>query len=194
MPQIPTTITGNLTGEIHLKELSTGSRVARFRLAANRSFRDSEGNWQSTDSLFITVDCWNQLANNVKTSLAQGMPVIAVGTLLTNEWTDTKGEKKQQILLKANHVGLDMNRYVVSSARNQEAGVTVDGIERPNPRHNPTPDEVIRAPEFADQATGEGDTPEPQSGQEATERDLVGVGVGSGPESQGGESSTEPSF
>ncbi|MGP6174461.1 single-stranded DNA-binding protein [Corynebacterium sp. A21] len=194
MPQIPATITGNLTGEIHLKELSNGSRVARFRLAANRSFRDAEGNWQSTDSLFITVDCWNQLANNVKTSLAQGMPVIAVGTLLTNEWTDNKGEKKQQILLKANHVGLDLNRYVVSSARNQEAGVTVDGVERPDPRHNPTPDEVISPPESADRATGDGATAESSPGQEGAERELVGVGVGSGPESQGGEGDTEPPF
>ncbi|QGU08109.1 Single-stranded DNA-binding protein [Corynebacterium occultum] len=190
MPQIPATIAGNLTGEVHLRQLANGSRVARFRLAANRSYRDAEDKWQSTDALFITVDCWNQLANNVKASLAQGMPVLAVGTLLTNEWIDGEGKKQQQILLKANHVGLDMNRFVVSSARNQEAGVTVEGVERPDPRFNPEPDEVVPSSEAQVAHSGGAET----AGDGGGERGLVGAGVSGGAENHAGEGDREPPF
>lgn len=186
MPQLPATIAGNITGKVHLRQLANGSRVARFRLAANRSYRDAADRWQNTDALFITVDCWNQLANNVKASLDQGMPVIAVGTLLTNEWVDGEGNPQQQILLKANHVGLDLNRFVVSSARNQESGVTVDGVERPDPRYNPDPDEMVVSPEAgAGAAAGE---PVGEAG-----RELVGAAAG-GAEDHVGEGGGEPPF
>lgn len=196
MPQIPATITGNLTGDVHLRELPGGARVARFRVAASRSYRDQKDDWQSTDHLFITIDCWNQLADNVRTSLGKGLPIIAVGILVTNEWIDKDtNEAKQQILLRATHVGVDMNRYVVSSMK-PDSGVIVPGMTAPE-TSAPAADQVLAAAEGAEhsdpngpvQAGGSGpeDAPyaEPSGGasgggNEDRGKELAGVGAGTG--------------
>lgn len=211
MAQIPTTITGNLTGDVHLKELPNGSRVARFRVAASRSYRDQQNNWVSTDHLFITIDCWNQLADNAKQSLDKGMPIIAVGTLLTNEWKGRDGTDQQQILLRANHLGVDMTRFVVSSAR-PGGGKTVAGVPAPE-TSRPVADEVVlprdqtndggpAAPQESASATGFADngsaaTPgaEDQPGEAVDgERELVGAVAESAPAEGTQEDGGDPPF
>lgn len=207
MPQIPATITGNLTGDVHLKEIPGGARVARFRLAASRSYRDQNEAWQATDHLFITVDCWNQLADNIRTSLKRGMPIIAVGILVTNEWIDKDTNvAKQQILLRATHVGVDMNRYVVSSMK-PNSGVIVPGMSAPD-TSAPEADEVLSAPEGTAQPdsdaspeTGTDEAPyaEP-AGYAARNSDsdnggqLAGVGAGAGEGNEGSKDDGEAPF
>lgn len=197
MAQIPATITGNLTGEVFLRELPGGARVSRFRVAASRSYRDKANNWQSTDLLFITVDCWNQLADNAKQSLAKGMPIIAVGTLVTNEWVDGDNTAHQQILLRANHVGVDMNRHVVSSVPNG-GGKMIEGVPAPK-TGKPEPDHVMPPRDEApDQPQTEDGMAAPLTeapfnrggtgaavdtgtdGEAGGERELVGVGATAG--------------
>lgn len=184
MPQIPATITGNLTADVRLKQLPGGARVARMRVAASRSYRNDAGNWQTADNLFITVDCWGQLADNVRTSLAKGMPVIVVGTLITNEWPNPVGEIQQQILLKASHVGLDLNRHIVSSAKKDPgSSKVVPGVDAPDATGEAPVDEVVAprqdlehavvGPETAGAALS--DAEEEGSGGEGQE--LVGAGA-----------------
>lgn len=188
MPQIPATITGNLTADVHLKQLPGGARVARMRVAASRSYRNDLGDWQTVDNLFITVDCWGQLADNVRTSLAKGMPVIVVGTLLTNEWPNREGEIQQQILLKASHVGLDMNRYIVSSAKKDPASAkTVPGVDAPDVTGEPPVDEVIAPRQDLDAEPVDPDT-------EGGDKELVGAGVPSSPVGAAAEEAGEAPF
>lgn len=210
MPQIPATITGNLTGEVHLKQIPGGARVARFRVAASRSYRDQKDDWQNTDHLFITIDCWNQLADNVRTSLGKGLPIIAVGILVTNEWIDKDtNEAKQQILLRATHVGVDMNRYVVSSMK-PDSGVIVPGMSAPD-TSAPAADQVLAAAEGTEHAgpdepvqtagSESGDAPyaeppnvEPGSNNGHQGRELAGVGAGAGEDASGNQDDEEAPF
>lgn len=209
MPQIPATITGNLTGDVHLKQIPGGARVARFRVAASRSYRDQKDDWQNTDHLFITIDCWNQLADNVRTSLGKGLPIIAVGILVTNEWIDKDtNEAKQQILLRATHVGVDMNRYVVSSMK-PDSGVLVPGMTAPN-TSTPAADQVLAAEgaehagpngpaqaadsESADAPYAEPANFEPGGNSGNQGRELAGVGAGAGEGASGNQDDEEAPF
>lgn len=116
MRQLPITITGNLTNDATLRRVNRDAEIARFRVASNRTFRE-DNEWRQVDNLFVDVECWNQLAANVKLSLHKGDPVHVTGTLVTTEWIDDNGERQQKIILKAHSVGFMLNRHLVSAAK-----------------------------------------------------------------------------
>lgn len=135
MSQYPTTIFGHLTQDPEITRLSTGKLKTRLRIASSRSVRASapEGasdkdapEWRDTDVLFLDVEAWDQAAVNMKKSLSKGMPVIAIGQLRTNLWEDENG-KHSRIVMRAMHVGIDLNRYVTASQR-IDANHDIDGL------------------------------------------------------------------
>lgn len=139
---IQSTIVGNLTGEPSLRKAGT-SMVASFRIAASRRIlrtnqtADSESRpedkWVDADSLYIDVECWGQLAFNVKTTLCKGRPVICTGYLITQSWVDKdSGASRSKIVFKANSVGLELSRYCASSRKSVENDVhEAPGLDAP---------------------------------------------------------------
>lgn len=125
MPQNPITLIGNLTDDPKLNRTAQGHTVCNFRLAANRSFRDENGNWKDTDHLYISGELWGPAAPNAKASLTKGMSVIAIGRLITDQWTETgraddgslKEINRQRIVLRADRLALDLTRHIASSER-----------------------------------------------------------------------------
>ena len=147
MSQFPTTITGHLTHEPHLTKFSSGSTKTWLRIASSRKVRDgapttekkdlepansatssaSEASiWRDTDVMYFDIEVWGQLALNCRKSLKKGMPVIALGSLVTDTWGD-EGDRRSKTYMRAFQLGLDLNRYVVSSLR-VDATHTVDGV------------------------------------------------------------------
>lgn len=139
---IQSTIVGNLTGEPSLRKAGT-SMVASFRIAASRRIlrtnqtADSESRpedkWVDADSLYTDVECWGQLASNVKTTLCKGRPVICTGYLITQSWVDKdSGASRSKIVFKANSVGLELSRYCASSRKSVENDVhEAPGLDAP---------------------------------------------------------------
>ncbi len=135
MPIMPITITGNLTKDPWLKKLQSGNCLGKLRIAANRRIRDenAKGGWRDVDNLYLSVECWGQLAFNIKKSLKKGMPVIVSGVLVTHEWVDEKTrEPQQRIVLRANQVGLDLGRHIIGSRKSEPLEYNVDGIPIPD--------------------------------------------------------------
>ncbi|MDO5513377.1 single-stranded DNA-binding protein [Corynebacterium sp.] len=135
MAQTTTTILGNLTDEPSLQyfEKST-SYKARLRIASSRRVRDKKNPdlWIDSDPLFIDVEIWGPLAINCKKSLGKGMPVIAHGTLVTDEWEDKESQQKRQVVkLRCFSIGLDLNRYVIGSQRVDAAEKNLLGAALP---------------------------------------------------------------
>ena len=106
MSQYPITLTGRLTRDPILTKTSTGAYKAKLRVASSRRIpdrqvdagaNDPEGNnpkapqWRDVDHLYIDVEMWNQFAINVRKSLAKGMPLVIVGSLVTEQWRDDQG-------------------------------------------------------------------------------------------------------
>lgn len=123
MAQQTVTVTGNLTDDPEMRgPTSNGTLKCNLRLASSRAFRDenAEGGWRTYDQLYISAEAWGDLAVNIRKSLRKGMPVIASGTLITHEWTTGEQSaevKHQRIVLKIQHIGLDLNRYIIGSRR-----------------------------------------------------------------------------
>lgn len=111
MPQFPITLTGNVVGDVIFRQTNAEHAVCKFRIACSRGKYDGEQGWQNFDQLYLDVDAWDTLGYNVVLSVARGTSVMVTGTLVTQEWKDKEGNKHSRTVLRATHVGLDLNRY-----------------------------------------------------------------------------------
>ena len=151
MSQYPITLTGRLTRDPILTKTSTGAYKAKLRVASSRRIPDRQADtgvndpegqtakapqWRDVDHLYIDVEMWNQFAINVRKSLAKGMPLVIVGSLVTEQWRDDQGTDHFRTFIKAQYVGLDLNRHVI-------------GTKRLAPQYN---QENIAVPELGDNA------------------------------------------
>ena len=134
MSQLPITLSGNLTDDPVCMNFDTGSTLTRMRVATSRRVRtdseDANGNaqWADTDLLYIDVECWGQLAVNTHVSLVKGMPVVVVGRLVSEKWTDQDGKSRYKHLIKANQTALELTRFQVSSRSTSVQKRTLDGM------------------------------------------------------------------
>lgn len=121
MSQYPISLTGRLTSDPHLTKISETMYKTRFRIASSRSVPETteEGKtiWRELDLNFIDAEVWGQCAINVKKSLSKGMPIFVMGSIVTDQWVDPQGGKRSKTYIKAGHVGLDLNRFIITSVK-----------------------------------------------------------------------------
>ena len=100
---------------------------ASFRLACTPRVRRN-GEWLDGETTWIGVTCSRALADNVRTSLHKGDPVIVVGRLRTQRWADKDGELHERLTLAAEAVGHDLNRGTAGFVKNQRQAVERDPV------------------------------------------------------------------
>ncbi|WEV68889.1 single-stranded DNA-binding protein [Bifidobacterium sp. ESL0775] len=86
-----------------------GPAACSFRIGCTpRYFNAMANEWCDRPTTWITVKAFRTLAQNVLSSLHKGDPVVATGTLATEEWTreDTKHTK---MVMEATSVGHDLS-------------------------------------------------------------------------------------
>lgn len=132
MSQYTVTITGNLTDDPFVTKFSGDKVNTRLRIASSRRtrFTNAKGDfeWRDSDTVYMNVELWGQLAINASKSLKKGMPVIALGSVCTDTWTDNETQKqRERTYLRGLQVGIDMNRYILASQR-MDATHTPEGI------------------------------------------------------------------
>ncbi|MYR05998.1 single-stranded DNA-binding protein [Gordonia sp. SID5947] len=110
-----TTIIGTVVSEPRRRQTTTGEEVISFRVACNSRRIDKRSReWIDGPTLYLTVSCWRRLLVGVGLAVAKGRPVIAHGQIKTNEYVTADGEKRSDLEMTANAVGLDLSRCVVS--------------------------------------------------------------------------------
>lgn len=92
-------IAGRLTHEPQLNYTQKGTAVLRMRVAINRPYKDSQGEWQQEVS-FLNVVAWDKLAEICAEHLSRGSAIYAEGRLKSQEWEDQEGKTR---------VGLDVH-------------------------------------------------------------------------------------
>lgn len=97
------TIVGNLCADPEIRETSGGLAVADLRIAENRNYQDSDGEWQ-TSVAYYTVQVWRRLAENTAKSLRKGDRVVAVGRMRQDSWTTDAGEKRSRYVVDADEL------------------------------------------------------------------------------------------
>jgi single-strand DNA-binding protein len=97
------TLSGRLTRDPDKRYAADGTEVTRLEVAFHRRFRSSEGQW-SEHTGFVTVMCYQRLADVCARYLRKGSPVLVEGRLQMREWTSARGEKRQGLELRAESV------------------------------------------------------------------------------------------
>jgi single-strand DNA-binding protein len=118
----PITITGNLVADPDLKFGSSGKAIAKFRVATSRRKREADGNWTDQDTTFWRCTAFGALAEHLAESAVKGTGVVVVGRAYANEWTTPEGDKRSQIEITADHVGIDLVRAIAKPIKAQSGG------------------------------------------------------------------------
>ncbi|CAJ1501181.1 single-stranded DNA-binding protein [[Mycobacterium] holstebronense] len=103
------TVIGNIASE-PLRRRVGEHELIKFRVASNSRKRAADGSWETGNSLFVTVNCWDRLVTGVGASLSKGLPVIVVGHVFTSEYEDKDGVRRSSVELRATAVGPDLAR------------------------------------------------------------------------------------
>jgi len=89
-------ISGNLTEDVKLSYLPNQTSVATFDVAANRTWRNKDGEKQQ-EVCFIQCVAFGKLGDNINQYFGKGKPIFLEGTLKQDTWKDKDtGQKKSK--------------------------------------------------------------------------------------------------
>ncbi len=94
---------GNLTRDPELRYVPSGSAVANFSVAVNRSYKDNAGEKKEEVS-FIRVVVWGKMAEICGEYLTKGRPVLVEGRLKSRSWEAQDGQKRSVLEVIASSV------------------------------------------------------------------------------------------
>lgn len=96
------TVSGNLTRDVELKALPSGTDVARLRVATTTRRRTGEEWVEKTN--YFTVEVYGAQARSCAEYLRKGSRVFVDAELDWREWTDQQDNKREAVTFKARQV------------------------------------------------------------------------------------------
>ena len=84
---------GNLGNDPEIITLESGRKLAKFSLATNENYKDSNGNKQSRVDWHSLVD-WGKTAEIVEQYITKGKEIAVEGKLTTRNYETKKGENR----------------------------------------------------------------------------------------------------
>jgi len=125
------TLSGNLTREVELRPLPSGTEVARLRLASGARRRNGE-EWVERTNYF-TVEVYGPQATLCAERLGKGSRVVVDGELDWREWTDQDQKRREAVVVRARQILLERTGSI-------RAAESVPG------ERNGSPDGRVRCP------------------------------------------------
>ena len=122
------TVSGNLTRDVELRELPSGTDVARLRVATTTRRRSGE-EWVDKTNYF-TVEVYGAQARSCGQYLRKGSRVLVDAELDWREWTDQPGGKREAVTLRARQVMFEGGRRApVASGEDGKARAGSPSVE-----------------------------------------------------------------
>ncbi|AYN67460.1 single-stranded DNA-binding protein [Euzebyella marina] len=100
---------GNVGQEPTITNLDNGKKVARFSLATNENYKDSNGVKQ-TDTNWHTIVAWGKTAEVVEKFITKGKEVGLTGKLKTRTYTTDDGNQRYVTEVVADEILLIGNK------------------------------------------------------------------------------------
>ena len=94
---------GNLTRDPEVRYTPSGSAVANFGLAVNRTYRSRDGD-KKEEVNFFDVETWGRQAETCGEYLKKGSPVLVEGRLKQDTWENREGQKRSKVKIRAMRV------------------------------------------------------------------------------------------
>ena len=118
------TLIGNLTRDVEVRHIPSGTAVAEVSLAVNEKWTNKDG---SKDESVAFIDCtlWGRTAELAAEYLSKGSPVLFSGKLVQDNWDDKEtGQKRSKLKVK-----VDTMQFLGSGGGKQGGGT--EQQERP---------------------------------------------------------------
>ncbi|MBD3863294.1 MAG: single-strand DNA-binding protein [Olleya marilimosa] len=84
---------GNLGQDPEIINLESGKKLARFTLATNESYKNTNGE-KITDTQWHQIVAWGKTADIIEKYVVKGKEVAIDGKLTTRTWQDKDGMKR----------------------------------------------------------------------------------------------------
>lgn len=84
---------GNLGNDPEIVLLENGSKLAKFSLATNETYKNAEGE-KVTDTQWHNIVVWGKTADIVESYLIKGKEVAIEGKLVNRSYETKEGEKR----------------------------------------------------------------------------------------------------
>ncbi len=121
------TLSGNLTRDVELRALRSGTDVARLRVATPR--RKAGEEWVDKTNYF-TVEVYGAAGRGCAQYLSKGSRVLVDAELDWYEWTDPDEKKREAVTLRARQVIFEGGRRAsVASGEDSEASAASPQVE-----------------------------------------------------------------
>jgi single-strand DNA-binding protein len=88
-------LVGNLTRDIELRYLPSGSAICTTGIATNRRFKKQDGN-MAEEVCFIDISLFGRTAEIANQYLKKGSKILVEGRLKLDTWTDQNGQKRSK--------------------------------------------------------------------------------------------------
>jgi single-strand DNA-binding protein len=110
------TLSGNLTRDVELRELPSGTDVARLRIATTARRRNGEECVEKTN--YFTVEAYGAQARACAQYLGKGSRVVVAAELDWREWTDQQNNRREAVTFRARQVLFEGSRPSTSNLGN----------------------------------------------------------------------------
>jgi len=94
---------GNLGQDPEVVNLDSGSKLAKFSIATNETYRNTKGE-KVTDTQWHNIIAWGKLAEVVENFLHKGSEVALEGKLIHRSYETKEGEKRFISEIKCNEL------------------------------------------------------------------------------------------
>lgn len=92
-------IIGNLGADPELRYTPSGKAVTNLRVAVNNNRRGADGEWVE-ETLWLSVEVWDQAAERVAEQLRKGNRIYAEGQLRAREYEGNDGQKRTALEIR----------------------------------------------------------------------------------------------
>jgi single-strand DNA-binding protein len=144
-----TTLSGNLTRDVDLRQLPSGADVARLRVATTTRRRNGE-EWVDKTN-YLTVEVFGAQARACAQYLSKGSRVLVEAEPDWREWTDQQGNRREAVTFKARHVLFEGTRR----EPNPDGNGTAQPTTSPAPNAGAQPAATQAAGDTSDSATAD---------------------------------------
>ncbi|MEA3475856.1 MAG: single-stranded DNA-binding protein [Candidatus Cloacimonadota bacterium] len=126
-------VSGRLTRDVDLRYTPSGTPAANIGIASDRSYRDSDGNWQQETS-FLRVVAWTRNAEWAAENLKKGSPVIIEGRIRARNWQDKDDKPRTTVEIVASRIQKLEREFAEGEEKPSQA--------EPTKNEEPTKDEI----------------------------------------------------
>jgi single-strand DNA-binding protein len=125
-------LVGNLTRDVELRYAPSGTAIAKFGIATNRTYKDTVTGENKQEVMFIDVTVFGRSAEVANQYLKKGRRVLVEGRLVLDQWVDSTGQKRSKHSVVAEK--LQFMETKAEAQRNREYENT---YETPQPQAQP---------------------------------------------------------